>query len=261
MFIDPGERGTNHKHMVDDTQSFESRFSAVLSALNLQTKAELAELVGVSPQGLNNWVNRSRRISSDARMKFQEATGISVDWLNDNFGEMWLPNAKDSSHVREGSANYLRPIRFWDDASDLPPEQYVMLPKLDYYLSAGCGGFDPNTAEHTENLSAFRADFAAAERWSAKTHYTMRAKGDSMEPTIQDGAPVVIATNEKSIKSGRIYAILIDGEPLLKRLDKLPGAMIRVRSDNAGNPAYSPFEVNEGSIEIIGRAVWTPVRL
>jgi phage repressor protein C with HTH and peptisase S24 domain len=81
-----------------------------------------------------------------------------------------------------------------------------------------------------------------------------------MEPTIQHGAPVVIATNEKGIRSGKIYAILLDGDPLLKRLDKLPGGRVRVRSDNTA-PAYAPFDVDESALEVIGRAVWTPVRL
>jgi phage repressor protein C with HTH and peptisase S24 domain len=81
-----------------------------------------------------------------------------------------------------------------------------------------------------------------------------------MEPTIQDGSPVVIATNAKTIVSGKIYAFLVDGEPLLKRLFKLPNNRVRVVSDNQ-RPEFADYEVAANDLEIIGRAVWTPTRL
>lgn len=155
---------------------------------------------------------------------------------------------------------FLRPILVWDDPKDLPPESTVFLKKLDFHLSAGNGGPDPDAIELTDKVTPFRADFAAAQGWSPRTHFTMRCSGESMEPTIQDAAPVVIATNERTIRSGKIYAILLDGEPLLKRLDKLPGGKLRVRSDNPA-PAYEAFVVDEAEVQVIGRAVWTPVIL
>lgn len=240
-----------------DTSPFLSRFEQALEALGLPRKADLARLLGVQSQHINNWLQRER-IGDPSRRLFQAKTGISVDWLNDGAGTMWLNRAA----VREESDEaYLRPIQSWNDPGELPAEEFVFLPVLDYHLSAGRGGPDPNTVEKTDKAAAFRADFMASRNWSPRTHYTMRANGESMEPTIQDGAPVVIATNERMIKSGRIYAILIDGEPLLKRLDKLPGGFIRVRSDNTANPEFTAFEVPEASIEVIGRAVWTPINL
>lgn len=255
------ERLSDHKQMVDARDSFEDRFLQVMAALGFQQKAELARLLEVDPQLLNNWIKRDRRVGAPSRKLFQDRTGVSVDWLNDGDGEMWLSgraSIKDSGRA----APYLRALSLWDKPADLPPDQYVMLPRLEYYLSAGNGGPDPDSVEAADVAgSAFRSDFAAASGWTSLTHFSMRAKGDSMEPTVQSGAPVVIATNEKTITSGKIYALLIDREPLLKRLDRLPGGRVRVRSDNTSNPAYAPFEVSESEIEIIGRAVWTPLTL
>ncbi len=155
---------------------------------------------------------------------------------------------------------FLRPILVWDNPEDLPAESTVLLKKLDFYLSAGHGGPDPDAIEITDKVTPFRADFAAQNGWTPRTHFTMRCSGESMEPTIQDNAPVVIATNERSIRSGKIYAVLLDGDPLLKRLDKLPNGKVRVRSDNPA-PAYEAFIVNHEEIQVIGRAVWTPVML
>jgi phage repressor protein C with HTH and peptisase S24 domain len=114
--------------------------------------------------------------------------------------------------------------------------------------------------ERTDKSTPFRSDWMKLQGWSPRTHYTMRCRGDSMEPTIQDGAPVVIDTSTRRIQSGRVYALAVDGETLLKRLDRLPGGIVRVRSDNP-SPLYAPWEIAEDALQIIGRAVWTPVQL
>lgn len=164
--------------------------------------------------------------------------------------------------ISESKAPYLRQISTWDNPDELPADQFVFLPHLDAYLSAGHGGPSTDAIETSDKTTPFRSDWVKSEGWNPRTHYTMRCKGDSMEPTIQDGAPVVIDTSAsgKRVQSGRIYAISVDGETYLKRLDKLPNGMVRVRSDNA-TPMYAPYELAESAINIIGRAVWTPVRL
>lgn len=156
----------------------------------------------------------------------------------------------------------LRRIAAWDRPDDLPASEYGFLDHLDAYLSAGHGGPSADMVERTDKATPFRSDWMRAKGWDPRTHFTMRCKGDSMEPTIQDGAPVVIDTSPagRRVQSARIYAIAIDGELLLKRLDRLPGGMMRVRSDNP-SPLYPPFEAPEASIEVIGRAVWTPTEL
>lgn len=155
---------------------------------------------------------------------------------------------------------FLRPIAVWDNPDDLPDDEFVNFPKLDYYLSAGHGGPDPDCVEQTDKAIVFRADYVKLKGWKRSTIYTMRCQGDSMEPTIQHGAPVVIDTSATNILTGRVYAVLIDGQPLLKRLDKLPGGLIRVRSDNP-MPQHAAYDVHPDAIRIIGRAVWTPVEL
>lgn len=155
---------------------------------------------------------------------------------------------------------FLRPISVWNDTGDLDPSATVLLPKLDYYLSAGNGGPDPNAVEVTDKTLPFSASWAKAKGWKPATHYTMRAKGHSMEPTIQDGAPVVIDTSATAIRSGKVYAVLLEGEPLLKRLVKLPSGQVQVQSDNPARE-FAAYDVAESDLRVIGRAVWTPSEL
>lgn len=269
--IDPGQREPTPEKV---PTGLSRRLDAALQALRM-TNAQLAAALDPNngPQLVNGWRKRGR-LSGESRARLREQLpGISLEWLVDGVGEMWLQEPSNAYAVAPskwgskskgvedvGQEHRLRPIFVWDNPEDLPAESTVFLKKLDFYLSAGNGGPDPDAVEHSDKVMPFRADFCAAEGWSAHTHFMMRCQGESMEPTIQHGAPVVIATNDRVIRSGKIYALLLDGEPLLKRLDKLPGQRVRVRSDNP-EPAYAAFEVPENALEVIGRAVWTPTKL
>ena len=143
----------------------------------------------------------------------------------------------------------------------LDPEQHVVLPRLELHLAAGSANGD-RVADEPQRYAlgqAFRADYVKRRGWSPHTHFSMHVKGASMEPTVPDGASVVIDVSDRVVRSGLIYAVRIDAtaEPQLKRLHKLPGGVIRVESDNR-SPQFAAFEViadEAAGFEVIGRAV------
>lgn len=254
---------------------------------------DLAELLGLSPSYFSQLRSGARGIGEQTARKIEAALGWPRASLDHAIGPVGILGITDDppphwpkwDDVSPDLANVLvfpgphvsptgsgppelapsikvdlRPISVWDDPSDLPPDQTVILPRLEFQLSAGHGGPDPDAAELCPQGAAFRAGYAKAKGWRPKTHMTYRARGYSMEPTIQDGAPVVVATNDREVRSGKIYALLIDGEPMLKRLDRLPGGRVRVRSDNPA-PEFAPYEVDDVDLEVIGRVVWTASEL
>ena len=221
------------------------------------TVAELARLCGLKPPSVHDWEKgKTKTIEGPNLMAVAEALKTSPDWILTGRAAD-LPHGSSNARPPTG---YLRPISSWDRPEDLPEGEFGFLPHLDAYLSAGHGGPSADAIERTDKTTPFRADWLKAQGWSPRTHFTMRCRGDSMEPTIQDGAPVVIDTSAKRIQSGRVYALAVDGETWLKRLDRLPGGMVRVRSDNPST-LYAPWEVPEDALQVIGRAVWTPVNL
>lgn len=231
---------------------FGQRVRAAREAAGMSQR-KLAKAIGITGAAISQWESGQTRADGVAASHIEKAEAV----LGLRPGTLI---GRGPVRVAEDRPGYLRPIVIWNDAADLDPGAYVQLPRLAYHLSAGNGGPDPAAAEPCESGAAFRADFAAQEGWTPRTHFTMRASGHSMEPTIQDGAPVVIATNQKAIISGKIYAFLVDGEPLLKRLFKLPSGRVRVVSDNR-SPEFAEYEADQAEIDVIGRAVWTPTRL
>lgn len=93
--------------------------------------------------------------------------------------------------------------------------------------------------------------------------YLVYVDGESMEPTLRSGD--VILLDRRATKPDRegIYIMRMDGMLLVKRLQALPGATVKVSSDN---PAYESFTVKLSEMEgqdfaILGRVVWSGRRM
>lgn len=119
-------------------------------------------------------------------------------------------------------------------------QRFVAIPVMDVEASAGNGS--PVEHEGVADLMSLN------EVWLRQTfHVTpnsvtiLPVKGDSMEPTIRSGELVLI---EKIDPSGRpgdgIYIVRLDGSVAVKRLQSLPGGVIRVSSDNKN---FTPYDV------------------
>lgn len=77
-----------------------------------------------------------------------------------------------------------------------------------------------------------------------------------MEPTIRHGDLLLIDTGEPRVKDNAIYALLIEGDLVVKRVQrKLDGTLV-VRSDN---DAYPPEEIpaaESARLGVVGRVRW-----
>jgi repressor LexA len=102
-----------------------------------------------------------------------------------------------------------------------------------------------------ENYSEYI--YMPKDRLPAGKLFYLRAKGQSMEPTIPDGS-LVLVREQPEVESGAIAAVLVNGdeEATLKRV-KRQGNMLILLPDN---PEYEPIVVTpQNPARIIGRAV------
>jgi len=81
--------------------------------------------------------------------------------------------------------------------------------------------------------------------------------GDSMEPTIRDGDFIII-DETKADKKGGIYALQLDGQLLVKRLQFLMDGTVKIMSDNDRyqTEIYNPKE-SQVPFQVLGRKVLT----
>lgn len=151
----------------------------------------------------------------------------------------------------------MQPIRAWEFEDELPPGEFVLVPRLDVQLSAGQGSGSSQVEIHfnEQQPQAFRAEWIRQQHLKPRKLAAMTASGDSMEPTIHDGDSLLIDTSRRDVIDGRVYALWYEGGERVKRLYRLPGGGLRIKSDNA---AYGPIELGPeylGHVRVIGRVV------
>jgi phage repressor protein C with HTH and peptisase S24 domain len=160
--------------------------------------------------------------------------------------------------VAEAGAAYgMAPILAWDYEDDLPPGEFVMVPRLDVKLSAGNGtGHNQVEIEFARQApQAFRAEWIRAQHLKPKKLAAMTASGDSMEPSIYNSDSLLVDTGQVEVLDGKVYALWYDGGERVKRLYRMPGGGLRIKSDN---PAYDPIVLGPdyaGHVRILGRVV------
>jgi len=134
-------------------------------------------------------------------------------------------------------------------------ENYIYVPKYDVQASAGHG-----TVIHSELIVdhlAFKLEWVKSRLGAdPRALALITAVGDSMEPTIQENDLLLVNTKVDQVKDGCIYCINIQGDLMVKRIQRMLDGVLVIKSDNA---AYQQFTVSgdqAAALEIVGRVVW-----
>ena len=132
-----------------------------------------------------------------------------------------------------------------------------------YAISASAGGGALVEVEEQANLISFEPEWLNKEIGvNANDVFLMLVDGDSMYPTLKNGAMIMVNKHFNGLSDG-IYVMRHEQNLLVKRLQMLPNGIIKVKSDNN---LYEPWEINKENldgtdIEIIGRVVWSGQRM
>ena len=74
-----------------------------------------------------------------------------------------------------------------------------------------------------------------------------------MAPDIEDHETVFVDTADAEPVREGVYLLLLDGEPMIRRIERLPKQVLRL---SCQNPAYSSLDIQPNgdiSLKIIGR--------
>jgi len=132
-----------------------------------------------------------------------------------------------------------------------------------YKVSASAGDGSLVESEEQTHLISFEPEWLNKEIGvNPNDVFLMLVDGDSMYPTLKNGAMIMVNRNLNGVSDG-IYVMRYENNLLVKRLQSLPGGIIKVKSDNN---MYEPWEINKKhlngtDIELIGRVVWSGQRM
>lgn len=230
--------------------------------LDMLGQTELAERTGIAAAYLYQMGRaagaQARGVSDDNARLIEERLGLPLGWLDANTDPPdSLSEAAETERSRPPSSS-LRPIRMWDTVEDLPADEYVVVPRMTLRFSAGDGGPIAEPDPQLDQGQAFRTAYIRRKRLKPRSLMSAYAKGDSMEPRICDGDALLIDTSQTDIQDGKVYAVVWnDNEELrVKRLYKLPGGGILIRSDNRDRyPEITVAADQIGTVTVLGRVV------
>jgi phage repressor protein C with HTH and peptisase S24 domain len=235
---DPDTAGSARYPGADDlSPGWGDRISAAAKRIGDRSAAALA--MGVSPDSLTRYATEKVQPTFNAMWRLAAAARVDLHWIASGRGAM--------------------DARPYGDVRDEVGADFALVPMLDVKAAAGSGN-----DVHSEDLVArfaFRRDWLRRRGLTIAQLALITATGDSMQPTIHDGDVLLVHTVSRFEGDG-IYVLRADSGLLVKRLQRLPGGTVRVRSDN---PAYEPFEVPLQALEetpvdrefsLVGRVAW-----
>ena len=208
---------------------FASRLAEVIGEA---PKSAFARKAGLTESSVRQYLSGKTLPNSEALVAISVAAGVSVDWL------LFGGQRRQAEGVAMAQSH-----------------NFAMVPRHEIRASAGSGLVPVEDAE-TAELVAFRRDWLSRIGVNPDRAALIAAIGDSMEPTIPDGAIMLIDMAIDGVRNGRIYAIVRNGELLVKRIQKKVDGKILLLSDNE---RYEREEVDEATLEqlhIVGRVRW-----
>ncbi|WP_461208374.1 LexA family transcriptional regulator [Desulfocurvus sp. DL9XJH121] len=209
----------------------------MMQALNLTTQSALAEELGVS-RGAVSDAKCKDKIPAEWMLKLFRGHGLNPFWMETGRGAMYLDQGTVRENLPSGGAD---------------GEGFDFVPMVDARLSGGGGSLE--TSDRVVGYYAFRRAWLGS-RGRIDAMRLMRVTGQSMEPTLEDEDVVLVDLSQRDILAGKIYAVRMDDEIVVKRLEKKPGTLVLV-SDN--RRFYDPLEVQlseQVNLEVVGRVIW-----
>lgn len=145
----------------------------------------------------------------------------------------------------------------WEREDELPPSEYAFIQRLDIRSPGGPGSrVEEDHESYIQGGQAFRRSWLDEHGLKPENLRCVYCSGDSMEPMIQEGAPMLVDLSKKEIRDGRPYVLRYDDELRTKLLYRRPGGGLTLQSVN---PAYPPIHLSPEEIqfvEVVGQVVW-----
>ncbi|MCA8194136.1 S24 family peptidase [Burkholderia vietnamiensis] len=209
------------------------------------SEASFARAAKISQTGLNR-IAQGGFPTLPVLVQIAETAGVSVDWLATGRGDGLDTKASASS-------NALQAVDTLGNSVDV--SEFVFIPR--YNVKAAAGHGQAVTDEAPTYTMAFRRYWIENYLHANPTDLSvLSVRGDSQQGVLNDRDVILIDRSQTSGSAG-LYVLRIDGEIIVKTLQRLPGGILEVSS---ANPAYKPFEVNmekpPADFAIIGRVVW-----
>jgi phage repressor protein C with HTH and peptisase S24 domain len=218
---------------------FRERFKAVIERIG--TLEKVGSLVGTTGEQVGKWRDERAKAPFLAIAILAREAEVNPLWLA--FGEEFGESSNALGFHETEQAHFEH-----DDA--------VMLPVLNVTAAAGPGHWN----ERADVVARFPFSRAYLRHLGIDPEHVhcIRARGDSMWPTIADGAMMLVNARERSIVGDYIWSLVVGDEARVKRVQKLLDGSLSLLSDNKDRYPIERIDASDlDRVEIVGRVFWT----
>jgi len=126
-----------------------------------------------------------------------------------------------------------------------------------YNVEASAGGGSLVTDEAVVDWLAFKREWVSSHLGASPENLLLiKAAGDSMEPHISEGDLLLVDRGRNQVPPDGVYCITLEGELMVKRVQRLPDQVIVVKPDNPAYQQYTLAGEALNKLRVIGRVVW-----
>lgn len=195
---------------------------------------EVARAIGREPSYVSRMLYPEgkagkKRIADDMMEVIEKAFGLPRGWLD----------YEEQPDLGPAIQTPLRPVVVVDSADDINPDHDIFsIPRYTVRASAGDG--EPVFEIDTKGTPNYcRGGWALENGYKRDKLFSIVARGNSMEPTIPNGASLIVHRQEEVV-SGKVHVICRGDECYVKRLIRQLDGSVLVKSEN---PDYKDVEV------------------
>ena len=176
----------------------------------------------------------------DFLARYKLEFSVNLGWLFTGEGPMFEPGTRDMQ-IHTGAS-----------PTDFDQPGMIAIPRYDEVRPSAGKGSVPISEIPTTRV-AFEQRWLTDIGVQPSSAVILAAQGDSMEPTIRNGSPLLVDTSKTEVKSGFIYVIAVGDDLLVKRVRRRLDGLVELISDNS---AYAPETLGPDSLQqlrVIGR--------
>lgn len=189
---------------------------------------------------------------SGSRRRITDAFASNLERANKK-PEGWMDQPDSGS---DGLSDAFAPLLAWEHTDALPPGDHVFIPQLRARLATDEGTEQAADKAVRSAPVLFDAGFIRDLKLNPSQLVVMYARGNSMEPQIQDGDTLVVDLSQTDVVDGRVYALSYSGGERVKRLTHRPGGGLVIASDSEREPLLTLTLDEAEQVHIIGRVVY-----
>ncbi|UOA07815.1 LexA family transcriptional regulator [Methylobacter sp. S3L5C] len=222
---------------------------------------DISALLGIPFSTYQKYEMGNRKPGADAMEVFSRA-GINANWLLTGSGEMLLKPHQPYMGIeanRESGPNSYKEYPKVEMGPKVKPiimllQDFVTIPRHGIEL------LEEKISLSNELLQvgqvAFRKDWISKRKLLSEDCVLIKAKGDSMEPTICNGDLLLADRRINFIKDDAIYVVCVDNSLVVRRIQKGIDGSLTIISDNKKYKEQIISSEQVGKIKIAGRVIW-----